>query len=220
MKSSEIETINKELEKGGYTYDYKGNVLIQNQNISEHLPQDFKFRYKFKKGRRKVKNSVAAMDLKTKKKKSLQTVFEEGKQTGNCLGEVMGDIQVHWQAITRSQSNQWRVNQRQASNTQQAACLSSQSQTNTASRSKKTTSLRHRRGNWRMSSTRCPLTTTSGKSMYASFLMINSLMGTSFLTWFIQKLYKCLTSKKLKQRVTCLKRMERRLSSCFPSHLL
>ena len=34
----EIENINKELEKGGYTYDFKGNVLLLNHNVTEQLP--------------------------------------------------------------------------------------------------------------------------------------------------------------------------------------
>lgn len=44
-----MELINKELESATYTYDYKGNVLVQNRVNMEYIPAEFKFKYKVKK---------------------------------------------------------------------------------------------------------------------------------------------------------------------------
>ena len=49
----EIESLNKELERGTYTYDFQGNVIIQNKEVAESIPTDFKFKFRFKRGRKK-----------------------------------------------------------------------------------------------------------------------------------------------------------------------
>jgi len=69
LRALEIENVNKELERtAAFTYDFQGNVIVQNHAVGEHLPPDFKFRYKFKKGRKKGKQA--------------KVPFEESKQTG------------------------------------------------------------------------------------------------------------------------------------------
>lgn len=75
QRAFEIENINKELEKTKFTYDFKGNIIVQNSMVAEMVPADFKFKYKFKKGRRKGENNYG------QKKQIIP--FVDSKKTGN-----------------------------------------------------------------------------------------------------------------------------------------
>ena len=73
LRAIEIDNVNKELEKtSAFTFDFQGNVLVQNHQVGEQLPPDFKFKYKFKKGRKRAASKPARVP------------FEEGKQTGKA----------------------------------------------------------------------------------------------------------------------------------------
>ena len=51
QKHQEMELINKELEGATFTYDFGGNILLQNKLNADFLPPDFKFKYKVKKSK-------------------------------------------------------------------------------------------------------------------------------------------------------------------------
>ena len=42
--------VNKELNSKAYTYDFKGNVVMQAKVNVEALPKQFRFKYHFRKG--------------------------------------------------------------------------------------------------------------------------------------------------------------------------
>eukprot|EP00347_Sterkiella_histriomuscorum_P003628 403363556 len=75
QRAVEIENLNKELDRGTYTYDFEGHVILQNSQVADQIPADFKFKYRFKKGRGKGTN-------KKQHSRSQVVPFKDNKATG------------------------------------------------------------------------------------------------------------------------------------------
>lgn len=73
----EIELINKELEGAAFTYDYKGNIVVQNKLNTDFLPPDFKFKYKVK------RQLLPGEEDGKKSRKNLLSL--QKKANGKCL---------------------------------------------------------------------------------------------------------------------------------------
>lgn len=70
--------MNKELDRGGYTYDYQGRIMLQNAGVAEQIPPDFKFKYRFKKpkGGRSLRQALG------KNSKAQAEFLKDSRQTG------------------------------------------------------------------------------------------------------------------------------------------
>ena len=55
QRQKDIEKLNKQIENAPFTFDYKGRVILQKPETPENLPQDFKFKYRFKKSNEEIK---------------------------------------------------------------------------------------------------------------------------------------------------------------------
>lgn len=76
----DIESLNKELERGQYTYDFQGNIIIQNNQVAENIPADFKFKYRFKRGRRNNDKNYSKIPA---------VPFKDSKATGKIIKFIL-----------------------------------------------------------------------------------------------------------------------------------
>ena len=70
-RAYEVESLNRELEKGSYTYDYYGNIIFAQSANGDLLPPDFKFKYRFKRGATRL--AGIGFDPEEEAKKALMT---------------------------------------------------------------------------------------------------------------------------------------------------